>query len=294
MSELDLFNDIFINRRDVNVNYALLTHPSHSWRTIQVPTYSDWLQVLDEFEIIDCMIDAREYNLSRLWNAGNLQEKYHNIPSSRQPITGLSFLKDLELIHHTDSVDYMNLFSRFLRLVLLSCELVSTDVRSPPVLSNIEPNTIHPGSTLAQAHQVINKPLRVMLMLPKDSSRIKDPINIVQVNNRIHTLAQLEDVYKGKLLGFIERIKGMITHLHLYSYHPGWGAPDQRGYVKDPDFDLVRFVHKCNEVFPDDSDTVRVTFPGMDKETQFKVTDDPALVQQMLEYGNAECFIKRY
>lgn len=292
--ENKLFNEIFLNRRDNDVDYALLSHPSHSWRTVIQPTYADWLQILDEFTLLDCFIDAREYNMSYLWNLGNLQEKYLSIPSSNGVLTGLSFLKDLELIDTLDQEDYNNLFSRFLRLVLLASELVNTEVKSPPVLSNIVHNTIHPGSTLAQAHQIIDKPLRVIAMIPKDNSRITIPININKVNKYITTISQLESSYDGKLLGFIEKIEGLVSHLHLYSYHDGWSQPDQRGYVRDPDFDLVRFAENCNIILPDDSDTVRVTFPGMEKETEFKITDDPVLVRKLLEYGNTECFIERY
>ena len=290
-----LFDEIFINRRDSNVDYALLSHPSHSWRTVAQPTYTDWLQVLDEFTLIDCFIDAREYNMSHLWNSGNLQEKYQSMPSSNGVLTGLSFLKDLELIQSSDQLDYLNLFSRFLRLVLLASELVDTEVKSPPVLSNINDyNTIHPGSTLAQAHQIINKPLRVIAMIPNDHSRTVAPINIIKVNKRITTLSQLESSYDGKLLGFIEKIEGLVSHLHLYSYHDGWSQPDQRGYVRDPDFNLVRFAENCNIILPDECDTVCVTFPGMEKETRFKITDDPVLVRKLLEYGNTECFTERY
>ena len=289
--ENKLFNEIFLNRRDNDVDYALLSHPSHSWRTVIQPTYADWLQILDEFNLLDCFIDAREYNMSYLWNLGNLQEKYLSIPSSNGVLT---FLKDLELIDTLDQEDYNNLFSRFLRLVLLASELVNTEVKSPPVLSNIVHNTIHPGSTLAQAHQIIDKPLRVIAMIPKDNSRITIPININKVNKYITTISQLESSYDGKLLGFIEKIEGLVSHLHLYSYHDGWSQPDQRGYVRDPDFDLVRFAENCNIILPDDSDTVRVTFPGMEKETEFKITDDPVLVRKLLEYGNTECFIERY
>lgn len=292
--ENKLFNDIFLNRRDDDVDYALLSHPSHSWRTVAQPTYADWLQVLDEFTLLDCFIDARKYNMSYLWNLGNLQEKYHSIPSGNGVLTGLSFLKDLEIIDTLDQEDYNNLFSRFLRLVLLASELVNTEVKSPPVLSNIVHNTIHPGSTLAQAHQIIDKPLRVIAMIPKDNSRINIPINTIDVNKYITTISQLESSYDGKLLGFIEKIEGLVSHLHLYSYHDGWSQPDQRGYVRDPDFDLVRFAENCNVILPDNSDTVRVTFPGMKKETKFKITDDPILVRRLLEYGNNNCFIERY
>lgn len=292
--ENKLFNEIFLNRRDNDVDYALLSHPSHSWRTVIQPTYADWLQILDEFTLLDCFIDAREYNMSYLWNLGNLQEKYQSIPSSNGVLTGLSFLKDLELIDTLDQEDYNNLFSRFLRLVLLASELVNNEVKSPPVLSNIVHNTIHPGSTLAQAHQIINKPLRVIAMIPKDNSRITVPINIIDVNKYVNTISQLESSYDGKLVGFIEKIEGLVSHLHLYSYHDGWSQPDQRGYVRDPDFDLVRFAENCNIILPDDSDTVRVTFPGMEKETEFKITDDPVLVRKLLEYGNTECFTERY
>jgi hypothetical protein len=292
--ENKLFDEIFINRRDSNVDYALLSHPSHSWRTVIQPTYTDWLQVLDEFTLLDCFIDARQYNMSYLWNLGNLQEKYRSIPSSNGVLTGLSFLKDIELIDTLDQKDYSNLFSRFLRLVLLASELVNTEVKSPPVLSNIAHNTIHPGSTLAQAHQIIDKPLRVIAMIPKDSNRITIPINVNKVNTHITTLEQLETSYDGKLLGFIEKIEGLISHLHLYSYHHGWSQPDQRGYVRDPDFDLVRFAENCNIILPDECDTVRATFYGMEKETEFKITDDPVLVRKLLEYGNTECFIERY
>lgn len=292
--ENKLFIEIFLNRRDNDVDYALLSHPSHSWRTVIQPTYADWLQILDEFTLLDCFIDAREYNMSYLWNLGNLQEKYQSIPSSNGVLTGLSFLKDLELIDTLDQEDYNNLFSRFLRLVLLASELVNNEVKSPPVLSNIVHNTIHPGSTLAQAHQIINKPLRVIAMIPKDNSRITVPINIIDVNKYVNTISQLESSYDGKLVGFIEKIEGLVSHLHLYSYHDGWSQPDQRGYVRDPDFDLVRFAENCNIILPDDSDTVRVTFPGMEKETEFKITDDPVLVRKLLEYGNTECFTERY
>ena len=292
--ENKLFDEIFINRRDSNVDYALLSHPSHSWRTVIQPTYTDWLQVLDEFTLLDCFIDARQYNMSYLWNLGNLQEKYQSIPSSNGVLTGLSFLKDIELIDTLDQKDYNNLFSRFLRLVLLASELVNTEVKSPPVLSNIAHNTIHPGSTLAQAHQIIDKPLRVIAMIPKDSNRITIPINVNKVNTHITTLEQLETSYDGKLLGFIEKIEGLISHLHLYSYHDGWSQPDQRGYVRDPDFDLLRFAGNCNIILPDECDTVRATFYGMEKETEFKITDDPVLVRKLLEYGNTECFIERY
>jgi hypothetical protein len=292
--ENKLFDEIFLKRRDSNVDYALLSHPSHSWRTVSQPTYTDWLQVLDEFTLLDCFIDAREYNMSYLWNLGNLQEKYQSIPSSNGVLTGLSFLKDLELIDTLDQKDYNNLFSRFLRLVLLASELVNIEVKSPPVLSNIAHNTIHPGSTLAQAHQIIDKPLRVIAMIPKDSNRITIPINVNKVNTHINTLEQLKNSYDGKLLGFIEKIEGLISHLHLYSYHDGWSQPDQRGYVRDPDFDLVRFAENCNIILPDECDTVRATFYGMEKETEFKITDDPVLVRKLLEYGNTECFIERY
>jgi hypothetical protein len=292
--ENKLFNDIFLNRRDNDVDYALLSHPSHSWRTVSHPTYADWLQVLDEFTLVDCFIDAREYNMSYLWNLGNLQEKYRSIPSSNGVLTGLSFLKDLELIDTLDQKDYNNLFGRFLRLVLLASELVNTEVKSPPVLSNISNNTIHPGSTLAQAHQIIDKPLRVIVMMPKDSNRITIPININKVNTYITTLSQLENIYDGKLLGFIEKIEGLVSHLHLYSYHTGWSQADQRGYVRDPDFDLIRFLENCNRLLPDDCDTVRTIFPNMKKETEFKTTDDPILVRKLLEYGNNNCFIERY
>ena len=292
--ENKLFNDIFLNRRDNDVDYALLSHPSHSWRTVSHPTYADWLQVLDEFTLVDCFIDAREYNMSYLWNLGNLQEKYRSIPSSNGVLTGLSFLKDLEIIDTIDQKDYNNLFGRFLRLVLLASELINTEVKSPPVLSNIAYNTIHPGSTLAQAHQIIDKPLRVIVMIPKDNNRIIIPINIDKVNTYITSLEQLETGYDGKLLGFIEKIEGLVSHLHLYSYHTGWSQPDQRGYVRDPDFDLIRFLENCNRLLPDDCDTVRTIFPDMKKETEFKITDDPILVRKLLEYGNNNCFIERY
>jgi hypothetical protein len=292
--ENKLFDEIFLKRRDSNVDYALLSHPSHSWRTVLQPTYTDWLQVLDEFTLLDCFIDAREYNMSYLWNLGNLQEKYQSIPSSNGVMTGLSFLKDLELIDALDQEDYNNLFSRFLRLVLLASELVTTEVKSPPVLSNIANNTIHPGSTLAQAHQIIDKPLRVIAMIPKDNSRINIPINIININKYITTISQLESSYDGKLLGFIEKIEGLVSHLHLYSYHDGWSQPDQRGYVRDPDFDLLRFAEHCNMTLPDECDTVRATFPRMEKETEFKITDDPILVHKLLDYGNTECIMKRY
>ena len=45
MSERELFKKIFLDNRDDDVNYALLTHPSHSWRTIAQPTYEDWKDV---------------------------------------------------------------------------------------------------------------------------------------------------------------------------------------------------------------------------------------------------------
>jgi len=292
--ENKLFNDIFLNRRDNDVDYALLSHPSHSWRTVSHPTYADWLQVLDEFTLVDCFIDAREYNMSYLWNLGNLQEKYRSIPSSNGVLTGLSFLKDLEIIDTIDQKDYNNLFGRFLRLVLLSSELVDTEVKSPPVMSNISHNTIHPGSTLAQAHQIINKPLRIVVMVPKDRSRINTPINITNVNGYITTLSQLENIYDGKLLGFIEKIEGLVSHLHLYSYHTSWSQSNHLGYVNDPHFDLIRFLENCNRLLPDDCDTVRTIFPNMKKETEFKITNDPILVRKLLEYGKNNCFTERY
>jgi len=291
MNEHELFKKIFLDNRDDDVNYALLTHPSHSWRTIAQPTYEDWKDVLKEFSLIDCFIDTREHNMSQLWLDGNLSEKYHSIPYGSGVLKGLDFLKDLQLIDKNDEADFDNLFARFYRMLVLCSDLIEGDVKSPPVLSNVHRNTIHPGSTISQSHQIIDKPLRIILMKPKDESRIEIPVNILKVNKYISTLEDLEKSYEGNLLGFIERIAGRIKHLHLYSYHSSWEKPDDRGYVEYPKFDAVKFLKYCNDNFPDTCESVTVRLPRMTTDLTFKVTNDSDLIKQAFIYGKKECFI---
>lgn len=293
MSENDIFDNIFKHRLREGQNYALLTHEYHKEFTIANPTMSDWEDMLALFELRDCYIDPRLPDLGRLWSMGNLSEKYNtSIPYATTPITGLSILKNLHLIDLSDEQDYVNMFFRIHKLFTMACEIMKTPVFSPPVLSNIHHNMIHPGSTLSQAHQFINKPLRIMLMSPKQDSEyeVTTPINIIKINKEVKTLSDLESCYKGELVGFFEKRKGLINHIHLYSYHGDWNKPDENGYIEYPKFSIKKFYQTVNELLPDDCETISVFNPFMNQSYDIKITDDVELLENIFTVGSKVCF----
>ena len=52
IQDKECFNQIFV-KRNSNVNYVMLEYE----RIVQKPTYDDWLQILEEFELWDCFVD---------------------------------------------------------------------------------------------------------------------------------------------------------------------------------------------------------------------------------------------
>lgn len=292
MSEIILFNKIFIDRRRSGVNYALLTHKNHKDSIISHPSYKDWLDVIENFELYDCFIEPNLTKLGKLWCDGNLNEKYWDIPYATTPITGLSILKNLNYIDADDEIDYSNMYTRIIKLITMACEIMKDPVRSPPVLGNFFNNVIHPGSTLSEAHLFLKKPMRVLLMKPKEvfPIPISEPITILQVNKKIETLADLESCYEGDLIGFIEKRDNIIHHLHMYSYHSNWTQPDDHGYIEYPEFDIISFFDLLNNVLPDNCEQVFFNYPYTDHFIKVKISDDMKLMEKVFKLGSERCF----
>jgi len=290
--EEDLFEKIFL-RRDKGVNYGLLTAPGHIVKTLATPTYADWLRVLKQYTLIDCFVDARKLKLSQLWSDGNLDPSCWDNTYTKNDVQGLSVMKCLEQVSHNDTANYEALFSRIMRLLVVSCEMATNPVRSPPVLSNIFNNTVHPGSTLSQAHQMLDKPLRVLLMRPNDKSWIKEPVTVISNNYRIRTLKDLQKTYQGAPIGFLDSMNGRITHMHVYSYHTDWMSPDQQGFIEYPEFHHLRFMQFVNFYLPDTADTVTFKMPWTGKFFTMKITDNPDDLRKIFTAGAVVGFIAR-
>jgi len=140
------------------------------------------------------------------------------------------------------------LFDKARAIIILCLSIIDTEIFSPPIyydniISKTGDRNIHPGKTLATACNIIKKDLPVLSITKKDE---KKPI-IAQ--EKIISLNEIKNMYKGKLFGSFFEHNGR-TVLQFFSMYNEYQKFDNKGWLAYPEINWGKFwnhVQTCTE-----------------------------------------------
>lgn len=287
--ESKLFKQIFIEEPNKISFSVLSTYP----RIFKNPTFDDWKQFLDEFYLIDCYVDLNVNEIDLDLVVDKKSDEIIHVDAFDMDLSGLNVLKLLAQFKFEDhGPTYIYVFIFVMKTLFLCCDLmVNPKVKSPPVLSSMFRNKIHPGQRLAMAHRILKRPLHVLLIKSKERHHAK--LNILQINDEIDSLEKLKEMYEGcRMIGYFERNLSPIffSHLHLWSYHPGYDQVNKHGYIEEPKFDYLRFFEMVNDSLPYLSPCVTFLDWEKQKKITVKITDDLEILKPIFKEGYKFCW----